>query len=504
MLELTRTRWVLGLLLCSVALFLTLLLAPLKENGPFILFIGATAVGSWYGGAALGLTVAGLSALAASYFILPPVSVAAWGGIVPLAAFAGVALLITWISQVVADRIGVGIEYAQLYRRAEKSNRLKDEFLATASHELRAPLTPILAWVSQLRRGTLDPAHAAHALEAIERNARAQARLVDDLLEVSRMISGKMGLDLKPVRLAEVIDAAIDAVRPAAMAKKIRVVKAFHQEVRPIRGDAQRLQQVAWNLLSNAIKFTPEHGRVEVQLAPADTHVELSVRDTGQGISPAFLPHVFERFRQGDASTRGTHGGLGLGLAIVRHIVELHGGSVRAESAGEGQGATFTVRLPLQVAARPVSAPARPPETQPPTAAKGTVPRLDGLRVLVVDDEPDTCQVLEAILRWDGAEVRASQSAVEALAALAGWWPDILLCDIGMPGEDGYALMRKIRARGQPPGHPLTAVALTAYARSEDRQQALSAGFQMHIPKPFDTDELVGTLATLGRRTAPN
>ena len=501
MLDLTRTRWVLGLLLCSVALFLTLLSAPLKENGPFILFIGATAVGSWYGGAALGLTVAGLSALAASYFILPPVSVAAWGGIIPLAAFAGVALLITWISQVVADRIGVGIEYAQLYRRAEKSNRLKDEFLATASHELRAPLTPILAWVSQLRRGTLDPAHAAHALEAIERNARAQARLVDDLLEVSRMISGKMGLDLKPVRLAEVIDAAIDAVRPAAMAKKIRVVKAFHQEVRPIRGDAQRLQQVAWNLLSNAIKFTPEHGRVEVQLAPADTHVELSVRDTGQGISPAFLPHVFERFRQADASTRGTHGGLGLGLAILRQIVELHGGSVRVESAGKGQGATFTVRLPLQVAVRPASAPAHPPPAPPPAPE---APRLAGLRVLVVDDEPDTCQVLEAILRWDGAEVRASQSAVEALAALAGWWPDILLCDIGMPGEDGYALMRKIRARGQPPGHPLTAVALTAYARSEDRQQALSAGFQMHIPKPFDTDELVGTLATLGRRTAPN
>ena len=286
--------------------------------------------------------------------------------------------------------------------------------------------------MSQLRRGTLDPAHAAHALEAIERNARVQARLVENLLEVSCIISGKMGLDLKPVRLAEVIDAAIDAVRPAAMAKKIRVVKAFHQEVRPIRGDAQRLQQVAWNLLSNAIKFTPEHGRVEVQLAPADTHVELSVRDTGQGISPAFLPHVFERFRQADASTRGTHGGLGLGLAILRQIVELHGGSVRVESAGKGQGATFTVRLPLQVAVRPASAPAHPPPAPPPAPE---APRLAGLRVLVVDDEPDTCQVLEAILRWDGAEVRASQSAVEALAALAGWWPDILLCDIGMPAR---------------------------------------------------------------------
>src|SRR5439155_1567068 len=270
--------------------------------------------------------------------------------------------------QVVADRVGLGIEYAQLYRKAEESSRLKDEFLATLSHELRPPLTPILAWVSQLRRATLDPERVARALEAIERNARAQVHLVDDLLEVSRVISGKMRLEVKAVRLADVIDPAIEAVRPAAMAKDIRVVKAFHPGVHPIRGDAQRLQQVAWNLLSNAIKFTPEHGRVEVQLAPA---------------------------------------------------------------------------------------------------AKGTVPRLDGLRGLVVDDDPDTCQVLEAILRWDGAEVRVCQSAAEALATLARWWPDILLCDIGMPGEDGYSLMRKIRARGLPPGHPLTAVALTAYARSE-------------------------------------
>ena len=397
--------------------------------------------------------------------------------------------------QVVADRIGLGIEYAQLYRKAEESSRLKDEFLATLSHELRTPLTPILAWVSQLRRGTLDPDRVVRALEAIERNARAQVHLVDDLLEVSRIISGKMRLEVKAVRLADVIDAAIEGVRPAAMAKDIRVVKAIHPGVHPIRGDAQRLQQVAWNLLSNAINFTPENGRVELRLRPAGTYLELTVRDTGKGISPAFLPHVFERFRQGDASSRGTHGGLGLGLAIVRHIVELHGGTVHAESAGEGQGATFTVRLPVQVASR--QAPARSPETEPPPAPARA--RLDGLRVLVVDDEPDTCQVLEAILRWDGADVRVCQSAAEALATLAGWWPDILLCDIGMPGEDGYSLLRKIR--GLPPGHPLAAVALTAYAGSEDRQQALSAGFQMHVPKPFDPDELVATVASLGRGT---
>src|SRR6058998_2743337 len=257
--------------------------------------------------------------------------------------------------QVVADRIGLGIEYAQLYRKAEETSRLKDEFLATLSHELRTPLTPILAWVIQLRRGTLDPTRAAHALEAIERNARAQARLVDDLLEVSRIISGKMRLDLKPVRLAEVIDAAIDAVRPAAVVKNIRVVKGFHRGVLPILGDGQRLQQVVWNLLSNAIKFTPENGRVEVWLRPAQTHLELSVRDTGKGIPPGFLPHVFERFRQAQAPITGGPGGLGLGLAIVRHIVELHGGNVHAESAGQGKGATFTVRLPLRVAPQPAS-----------------------------------------------------------------------------------------------------------------------------------------------------
>jgi len=399
--------------------------------------------------------------------------------------------------QVVADRMGLGIEYARLYRRAEESSRLKDEFLATLSHELRTPLTPILAWVIQLRRGTLDPTRAAHALEAIERNARAQARLVDDLLEVSRIISGKMRLDLKPVRLAEVIDAAIDAVRPAAVVKNIRVVKGFHRGVLPILGDGQRLQQVVWNLLSNAIKFTPENGRVEVWLRPAQTHLELSVRDTGKGIPPGFLPHVFERFRQAQAPITGGPGGLGLGLAIVRHIVELHGGSVHAESAGQGKGATFTVRLPLRVAPQPASSPGAPPPAP-------ETPRLAGLRVLVVDDERDTCEVLEAVLRRGGAEVRACQSAAAALAALEGWWPDVLVCDIGMPGEDGYALMRKIRTRGTPPGRPLAAVALTAYARFEDRQQALAAGFQRHVPKPFDTEELVTTVASLGRGTAPN
>jgi len=399
--------------------------------------------------------------------------------------------------QVVADRMGLGIEYARLYRRAEESSRLKDEFLATLSHELRTPLTPILAWVIQLRRGTLDPTRAAHALEAIERNARAQARLVDDLLEVSRIISGKMRLDLKPVRLAEVIDAAIDAVRPAAVVKNIRVVKGFHRGVLPILGDGQRLQQVVWNLLSNAIKFTPENGRVEVWLRPAQTHLELSVRDTGKGIPPGFLPHVFERFRQAQAPITGGPGGLGLGLAIVRHIVELHGGSVHAESAGQGKGATFTVRLPLRVAPQPASSPGAPPPAP-------ETPRLAGLRVLVVDDERDTCEVLEAVLRRGGAEVRACQSAAAALAALKGWWPDVLVCDIGMPGEDGYALMRKIRTRGTPPGRPLAAVALTAYARFEDRQQALAAGFQRHVPKPFDTEELVATVASLGRGTAPN
>ncbi len=402
--------------------------------------------------------------------------------------------------QVVADRIALGIEYERLYREAEETSRLKDEFLATISHELRTPLTPILVWVSQLRQRTFDPAHAARALDAIERSARMQARLVDDLLDVSRIIGGKLRLDLRPTELAWVIEAAIEAVRPAAAARDIRIETKLEPRVDVIRGDPERLQQVVWNLLSNAIKFTPEGGRVDVTLQRVDAHLELTVSDTGRGVAPGFLPHLFERFRQADASTTRAHGGLGLGLAIVRHITELHGGTVQAESEGEGKGTTFRVRFPRGVAIRGASEQERAPRGE--TFARAAPAPLGGLRLLVVDDEPDTCDVLEAVLRGAGAEVRACRSAAEAFAQLEIWWPDVLLCDIAMPGEDGYSLMRRIRAAQGRYGRALAAVALTARTRAEDREKALSAGFQLHVPKPIDGDDLLAVLARVARVAA--
>ena len=404
--------------------------------------------------------------------------------------------------QIVADRIGLGIEYARLYREAQETSRLKDEFLATVSHELRTPLTPILAWVSQLRRRRLDPARTARALEAIERSARAQARLVDDLLEVSRIIGGKLRLDIRPMRLASAIEAAIEAMRPAAAAKNIRVVTSLDPRIELIWGDPERLQQAVWNLVSNAIKFTPEGGRVDVRLECVGSHLELTVRDTGRGIAPEFLPYLFERFRQADPSSTRALGGLGLGLAIVRHLVELHGGTVEAESAGEGMGTTLRVRMPFRVAPHGASGPERTHEVAAETPAGGEFAPLGGLRVLVVDDEPDTCDVLEAVLREAGAEVRTCRSAAAALAEIETWWPDVLLSDIGMPGEDGYALIRSIRVQEAQHGRAIAAVALTAYARLEDRRKALSAGFQMHVPKPIDGDELIAVVARVVQAAA--
>ncbi len=303
------------------------------------------------------------------------------------------------------------------------------------------------------------------------------------------MIGGKLHLDVRPMRLAAAIEAAIEAMRPAASAKNIRVETRLDPRIDLIQGDPDRLQQVMWNLLSNAIKFTPEGGRVDVVLERVDSHFELTVRDTGKGISSEFLPYLFERFRQADASVTRALGGLGLGLAIARHLVELHGGTIEAESAGEGKGATFRVRIPLRVATE---------DTRAHEAREGSASEeltlLSGLRVLVVDDEPDTCEVLEAVLREAGAEVRACQSAAEALAELDTWWPDVLLSDIGLPGEDGYSLIRRVRAQEARHGRAIAAVALTAYARAEDRRKALSAGFQMHVPKPIDGDDLIAVV----------
>ncbi|HEY9282801.1 MAG TPA: PAS domain S-box protein [Pyrinomonadaceae bacterium] len=386
---------------------------------------------------------------------------------------------------------------------AEEASRLKDEFLATLSHELRTPLTAIVGWSAMLRTSAFDEQATAKALETIERNARAQARLVEDLMDVSRIITGKLRLDVRPVDLAPVIEAAADAVRPASGAKGIGLRVALDPRAGPVSGDPVRLQQVVWNLLSNAVKFTPRGGRVEVRLGRTGSHVEMSVGDDGVGIEPEFLPHVFDRFRQADQRITRQHGGLGLGLAIVRHLVELHGGTVRAESAGLGRGTTFTVVLPAAPARADagVSAAGRErPASGDAPAADDCPGRLDGLRVLVVDDEPDTRELLRVGLEQCGAEVTTAASAGEALVAMTAEPPDVLISDIGMPGEDGYELIRHVRELPAEAGGRVPAIALTAYARVEDRMRALRAGYQMHVPKPVELEELVAVAASLTRR----
>ena len=385
-------------------------------------------------------------------------------------------------------------------RQAEEANRIKDEFLATLSHELRTPLNAILGWAQMLRMTKLEEATANRAYATIERNARAQAQLISDLLDVSRIITGKLRLDQKPVDLAAVVDAVLDTVRPAAEAKGIPITVHLAPAVSPVLGDPDRLQQVVWNLLSNAIKFTPREGRVEVYLRQVDGNVEIAVRDTGSGILPAFLPFVFDRFRQAESTTTRSHGGLGLGLSIVRHLVELHGGTVAVESAGEGAGATFTVALPVRATFLPNPG---PEQAAPPAAAGGAwdARLLAGVRVLVVEDDEDTRELLVRALERGGAEVEEAASVALALAALDRRLPDVLVSDIGMPGEDGYALIRKLRASTRERGADLPAAALTAYARSEDRVQALQAGFQTHIAKPVDPSELVAIVARLAGRT---
>jgi PAS domain S-box-containing protein len=400
-----------------------------------------------------------------------------------------------------AEAEQVAAEKEHLYREAQEASRLKDEFLATVSHELRTPLTAILGWAHMLRTGQHNDESVLKAFETIERNARAQSQLIDDLLDVSRIISGKLRIDVRPVDPNSFIESAIEAVRPAAEAKGVRVQRVMDTGVVTVSGDPVRLQQVIWNLVSNAIKFTPRGGRVQVRLERVNSHIEIAVSDTGSGIPPEFLPYVFDRFRQADQRTTRQHGGLGLGLAIVRHLVELHGGTVRAESPGEGHGSTFTVLLPVAPVYQSVGQEGR---VHP--AARDTLPtyecpdRLDGVRVLVVDDEPDTRELLKAGLGQCGAEVIAVGSAAEALEAIVAAVPDLLISDIGMPERDGYDLIRQVRELPAENGGKVPAVALTAYARAEDRMQALRAGYQMHVPKPVELAELVAVAASLIRR----
>ena len=390
-------------------------------------------------------------------------------------------------------------ERAELLQREQLANRMKDEFLMTVSHELRTPLTAIYGWARMLVTGQIRDDQRQRAIEIIERNAQAQTQLVNDLLDVSRAISGKVRLDVQPVDLGQVMLAAVDSMQPAADAKEIRLETLVDPQVPAISGDRERLQQVVWNLLSNAIKFTPGGGRVQLQLRRLNSHAEIAVSDTGAGIDAPFLPYVFDRFRQGDAGTTRQHGGLGLGLAIVRHLVELHGGTVRVESAGADQGTTFRVLLPLTLARG--EAVGRDPVRAALEAAPGVrVRRLRGARILIVDDEPQARELFSTIVENAGGEVRSAASARDASAILRTWWPEVLLSDIEMPHEDGYVLMEQVNAMERRDRRRIVAIAVTAHSRPEDRLRALESGFQWHLPKPVEPSELVAVVASLTGR----
>ncbi len=406
-----------------------------------------------------------------------------------------------------AHRASLAIENARLYREAQEVNRLKDEFLATLSHELRTPLTAVLGWTALLRGAKLDAQTAAGALDTIERNARAQKQLIDDLLDASRIISGKLRINLKLTHLGGLVEAAVESARPAAAAKEVSLEVSLDPAAGLVSGDPDRLQQVVWNLLSNAIKFTPKGGSVEVRLARAGTQIEIAVSDTGKGIEADFLPHVFDRFRQADASTTRAHGGLGLGLSIVSHLVELHGGTVHAESEGAGRGATFRVRL-TPVVSHPAEQESRDGMSDTGRSASGPPPpagMLTGVRVLVVEDDPDTLYMLGKTLERYGATATGCATTDAALEAFGGGEFDLLISDIGMPGRDGYTLVRSLRAiEAERGAKRLPAIALTAYARAEDRDAALAAGFETHLTKPVAPADLAAAAAKLTGRDAKN
>jgi PAS domain S-box-containing protein len=385
--------------------------------------------------------------------------------------------------------------------RAEESSRLKEEFLATISHELRTPLNAILGYARLLRTGKLNDGEVAKAMDTIERNARAQAQLIEDLLDVSRIITGKLRMEVRPTDPTSFTEAAIEAVQPAADAKGVRIQKILDTTAVSVPGDPVRLQQVVWNLLSNAVKFTPRGGKVQVRVQKVDSHLEIVVSDTGQGIVADFLPYVFDRFRQAEQSTSRQHGGMGLGLAIVRHLVEMHGGSVEATSPGPNQGAMFSVRLPISAIYQfDADASRIHPTAQHLSLLSESADRLDGIKILVVDDEADTRALLKSGLSQCGAEVTVASSAAEAFDAVVANPPAVIISDIGMPTEDGYDLIRRLRALPAARGGKVPAVALTAYARVEDRLKALKSGYQMHVPKPVELTELIAVVGSLVER----
>jgi PAS domain S-box-containing protein len=414
------------------------------------------------------------------------------------------------IARDISERKRAELEREELLRRetsaraeAEKANHLKDEFLATVSHELRSPLNAILGWARMLREKQLDEEKAARAFEVIYRNAHAQNQLIGDLLDVSRIITGRLRLDVSLVELIPIIDAAMDVVRPAANAKNIRLSSTLDPAAGWVSVDPDRLLQILWNLLSNAVKFTPEGGEVAVHLERETTRIAITVSDTGEGIEPEFLPFVFDRFRQFDGDTARAHGGLGLGLAIVRHMVELHGGTVSAASPGRGRGASFTVALPLTSRRTETGEDERACLTN---AGKTSQSRaqspdpLGNLRVLVVDDELDARELFYSMLTQYGAEVKVCSSAAEALQTLDEWQPDVLVSDIGMPREDGYEFMKKVRAREPERGGRIPAVAVTAYAGALDKRHAFATGYQMYVSKPVEPGRLAATIASLAGR----
>jgi signal transduction histidine kinase len=403
----------------------------------------------------------------------------------------------------IAERLRAEAEREALLARekvlraeAEELSRLKDEFLATMSHELRTPLNAIFGWITLLRTKRLDEATQERALETIERNARAQKRLIEDLLDVSRIVTGKVALELVTVDPRRVVEAALETMHPAAQAKGLKIVPLLDIGAGTVRGDFARLQQIVCNLLSNAIKFTDAGGHVEVCLARRNDEVEISIADSGQGIKPEFLPLVFDRFRQEDGSISRRHGGLGLGLAIVRHLVELHAGSVDAQSAGEGKGARFIVRLPVR------EANLLPRVTEAPTNGVVTAAMLMGVRLLVVDDDPGARELISGMLEGFGAQVSVAESGQAALALLFAQRPDVLIADLGMPGMDGYALIEQVRALDPDFGGLTPAVAVTAYASPQDRLRALQAGYQNHVAKPVEAEELAIVIASLAGRPA--
>ncbi len=394
------------------------------------------------------------------------------------------------LARELTDRAGIALDNARLYRELQESNRMKDEFLSTVSHELRTPLNAVLGWAQILRRTMVGPDQTARALDAIERNARAQAQLVDDLLDTSRVVSGKLHVEFVRTDVGEIVRTAVESFGPLARARGVTITVVAAPNLVPVLGDAARLQQVIGNLLSNALKFTPSGGRVEITARRAGSTIDIEVSDTGIGIAPEFLPFVFDRFRQGDSTTTRLHGGLGLGLSIARHLVELHGGTIRAESAGEGRGAKFTIVLPIRARADGASSIQQPPEL-PPAA-------LSGVRILVVDDQEEARRLLHAMLATAGARVNGASSAGEARRIIDEQRPDVLVSDIGMPAEDGYDLIRSIRQQDDARGLPhLPSIAVTAYAREDDRDRAIAAGYDRHVSKPVDPDTLLETIATL-------